>query len=154
VTITSGDGKVSTGTPLISSVAPGLFSANSDGLGVAAATAVRMKADGTQISEAVAQFDPVQNKFVTLPLDLGPEGEQVFLILYGCGIRFRSNLSAVLVKIGGVDMEVQFAGPQGFFVGLDQINIPLPRSLAGRGDLDINLTVDGKAANVVQVGFK
>ncbi len=38
------------------------------------------------------------------------------------------------------------------FPGLDQINIgPLPRSLAGRGAVEIRITVDGVEANVVQV---
>ena len=44
------------------------------------------------------------------------------------------------------------AAAQGESPGLDQVNIgPLPRSLAGRGELDIVLTVDGRAANTVTV---
>ena len=44
------------------------------------------------------------------------------------------------------------AVPQGQFVGLDQVNLgPLPRSLTGRGEVDIVLTVDGKVANTVTV---
>jgi len=46
VTITSGDGTVSTGTMQIGAVAPGLFTADSSGQGVAAAYAVRVKAGG------------------------------------------------------------------------------------------------------------
>ncbi len=154
VTITSGDGKVSTGTTLISAVAPGLFSANADGQGVAAAVALRVKAGGEQSFEKVAQFDAAQNKFVTAPLDLGPEGERLFLILFGTGLRFRSALSAAKIKMGGVDVEAIFAGAQGDFVGLDQINLEVPRGLAGRGEVDIGLIVGGKPANVVKVRIK
>ncbi|MCI0391789.1 MAG: hypothetical protein MOB07_23850, partial [Acidobacteria bacterium] len=76
------------------------------------------------------------------------------LILYGTGIRFRSSLGAVRSKIGGLDTEVVYAGLQGFFVGVDQVNIRLPRSLAGRGDVDIVLTVDGQTANTVGGRFQ
>lgn len=51
-------------------------------------------------------------------------------------------------------MPVIYAGPQGGFEGLDQINAPLPRSLAGSGILDLTLMVDSKAANLVQASFK
>ena len=63
-------------------------------------------------------------------------------------------MSAVACAIGGVNSEVLFAGPQGGCVGLDQANVRLPRTLAGRGDVDVMITVDGKAANLVKVNFK
>lgn len=92
-------------------------------------------------------FDPA-------PIDLGPEGDIVFLALYGTGFRNRSALSAVKVQIGGTEMTINYAGPQLQLVGLDQINVFLPRSLAGRGETDVVVTVDGKAANTVKVNFK
>jgi len=46
---------------------------------------------------------------------------------------------------------VLFAGPQGDFPGLDQINLQLPKTLAGRGGVDLELTVDGVQANVVHL---
>jgi hypothetical protein len=45
-------------------------------------------------------------------------------------------------------------GAQGDFAGLDQVNIQIPRSLAGRGEVDLILTVDGVAANVVRISIK
>jgi uncharacterized protein (TIGR03437 family) len=92
--------------------------------------------------------------FVPIPLDLGPQTDQVFLLLFGTGIRFRSSLSNVKVTIGGVDSEVLFAGPAGGFVGLDQINIRIPRSLAGRGMVDVVMTVDGKITNTIKLVIK
>ena len=154
VTVTAGDGSVSTGALQVAAVAPGLFAANADGRGVAAATVVRVKADGAQSFEPVASFDLAQNKYVAVPIDLGPEGEQVFLSLFGTGIRGRSADSAVTARIGGVDAPVAFVGAQPSFAGLDQVNLRLPRSLAGRGEVEINLMVDGKAANVVTVAIK
>jgi uncharacterized protein (TIGR03437 family) len=154
VTIISGNGAVSVGSLNVASVAPGLFSANANGQGVAAAVALRVRADGSQSFEPISRFDAAQNRFVSAPIDLGPEGEQVFLILFGTGVRFRSNLSAVSLKIGGADSEVSFAGPQGGFVGLDQINGRIPRSLIGRGEVDVVLMVDGITPNTVRVNIR
>jgi uncharacterized protein (TIGR03437 family) len=154
ITVTSGDGAVSTGKANIAPVAPALFTANSSGQGLVAGVALRLKPDGRQIYEPIGQFDPAQNRVAPIPIDLGPEGDQVFLILYGTGLRFRSNLSAVTASIGGVNSQVFYAGVAEGFVGLDQINLSLPRSLAGRGDVEIKLTVDGKAANTVMVRVK
>jgi len=58
------------------------------------------------------------------------------------------------VRIGGQSAEVLYAGPQGAFVGLDQVNLRLARSLAGLGEADLVLTVDGKAANTVRIGIR
>lgn len=154
IVITSGDGSAAMETKQIAAVAPGLFSANASGQGVAAAVAFRVKADGGQSYEPVARFDTAQNKFVSVPIDLAPEPDQVFLILFGTGIRGRSVLSAVTANIGGINSGVLFAGPQSGFVGLDQVNLRLPRSLAGRGEVDIALTADSKTANVVTVNVR
>ncbi len=154
VTITSGAGPVASGTAQISNVAPGLFSANSSGQGVAAALALRIKADGSQSFEPVARFDAAQNRFVPEPIDLGPDTDRVFLLLYGTGIKFRTSLSTVSCTIGGTASEVLFAGAVPEFVGLDQVNVHVPRSLAGRGEVDVVLSVDGEAANTVRVSIR
>lgn len=154
VTITSGDGKVAQGTVQIAAVAPGLFAANANGQGVPAATVLRVKANGEQVYESLSRFDAAAGSFVPTAIDLGPEGEQVFLLLFGSGFRFNTGLSGVSVKIGGVDAEVLYAGTQGGFVGLDQSNVRLPRSLAGRGLVDVVMLVNGKAANTVRINVK
>src|SRR5262249_50537633 len=104
VIVTNGNGVVSSGPVQIAPVAPGLFAANANGQGVAAAVALRIKADGTSTYEPVAQFDNSQNKFVAIPIDLGPDmgnaSDRLFLILYGTGFRFRSDLSRVTAHFG------------------------------------------------------
>lgn len=153
VTITSSDGLVSVGTVNIVAVVPGLFSATSSGQGLAAATVLRIKNDGTQIFEPVGQFDASLGRFVPIPIDLGPEGEQVFVLLFGTGFRSNSGLP-VSVKIGDANAEVLYAGPQGDFVGLDQANVRIPRSLIGKGDVNVMMTVGNKNANVVTLNIK
>ncbi|MGH9851754.1 MAG: hypothetical protein ACREBD_18110, partial [Blastocatellia bacterium] len=151
MTVVNESNTVAVGTVPISAVAPGLFTADASGHGLPTAVVLRIRSNGTQVFEPVARFDAAQNKFVAAPIDLGPETDQVFLICFGTGIRFRSQLSAVTASIGGFNAQVNFAGDQGTFVGLDQVNIYLPRTLIGRGSVDMLLTVDGKAANTVKM---
>ena len=136
----------------IAKVAPGLFSANANGSGVAAAVALRINGN-RQTYEPVARFDSAAKQFVAAPVDLGPDNEQVVLLLFGTGVRGRSGLENVSAKIGGVDASVLYVGEQGA-PGLDQINVLLPRALVGRGEVEIVLTVDGKPANPVRLNIK
>jgi uncharacterized protein (TIGR03437 family) len=138
----------------IKRVAPGLFTANGSGQGVAAAVALRVKANGSQSYEAVSRFDQAQGKFIPIPIDLGPETDQVFLVLYGTGVRHHGGLATVAAKIGGVDAPVIHAIPQPNFTGLDQITLRLPRSLSGRGETEILLLVEGKSANPVSISIR
>lgn len=154
ITVTSGDGSLSGGTLPVQTVAPGLFSANANGAGVAAAVVLRVKANGAQSYEPVAQFNSSTSRFVAVPIDLGPAGEQVFLILYGTGLRKRSAQANVTATIGGTAAETLFAGKQGSLTGVDQVNLRIARSLMGRGEVDVVLTVDGVIANTVRINIK
>ncbi len=77
-----------------------------------------------------------------------------YLVLYGTGIRHVSSQSAVDVKVGNVDCPVQYAGPQNQYAGLDQVNVLLPASLAGRGQLVVTVTVDGQSTNMGELAFQ
>jgi uncharacterized protein (TIGR03437 family) len=79
----------------------------------------------------------------------------MYLTLFGTGFRGRTSLDAVKATLGGVDIPLSFAGPQGEYSGFDQINVgPLPRSLAGRGPVDFLLSVDGKPANILTISVQ
>ncbi|MBS1788625.1 MAG: hypothetical protein JST85_12930 [Acidobacteria bacterium] len=145
---------VAAASPPVETVAPGFFSANANGQGVATGVVLRFKADGSQSFEPLARFDQATQQFVAVPINLDSATDNVFLVLFGTGLRNRSSLSTVGVKIGGVNVDALYAGPQGSFVGLDQVNVSLPRSLAGRGEVDVNVTVDGVAANHLKVAVK
>lgn len=147
-------GTLVTGGVNIGTVVPGLFSASANGQGVAAAVALRVKADGSQNFESIAQFDTTLNRFVTRPIDLGPETDRVFLILFGTGLRLRSDPAKIIARIGCADTTVAFAGAQGDLVGVDQVNLPIPRTLIGRGEMDVALTLDGQSTNFVKVNIK
>jgi uncharacterized protein (TIGR03437 family) len=60
----------------------------------------------------------------------------------------------VKVTIKGIEVPVQYAGPQPTYPGLDQVNVALTLNLRGSGESDIVLTVDGQEANVVTVNIR
>jgi hypothetical protein len=139
---------VARGQVRIEPVSPALFTANSDGKGAPAAVALRVAADGAQTQLPVYQSGAAPGSCTAAPIDLGAQSDQVLLLLFGTGIRGGRNVS---VRIGGLEAPVLGAAAQGQFVGLDQVNVRLPRALAGRGEVDLVLTVDGKASNIVKL---
>ena len=154
VTILKAGETVAAASPQIVMVSPGLFSADASGQGLAIGVALRIKADGSLSFEPLARFDEERRQFVAAPIDLDSATDNVFLVLFGTGLRNRNSLGSVSVKIGDVNVDALYAGPQGSFVGLDQLNVSLPRSLAGGGEVDVNVTVDGVAANNMKVAIK
>jgi uncharacterized protein (TIGR03437 family) len=152
VTIMNGDSTPSATTVQVATVAPGLFTANGNGVGVAAALAIR-RSIATQTDTEVPVFTCDANGCTSLPIDLGPDA-QVFLELFGTGLRGRSSLANVTSTIGGVNAQVLFAGAQGQFPGLDQVNVALPQNSSQHGEQDLVLTVDGHAANAVRINLK
>lgn len=129
---------------------PGLFSATASGKGVAAGSAIHVAPDQSQRIEPL--YAAVDGSIRSVPIDLGSGADQVYLMLFGTGIRHFAT--AISATIGGQSVGA-VAVPQGSFAGLDQVNLgPLPRSLKGRGELDIIVTVDGKRANAVTVNIQ
>ena len=133
----------------IATVAPGLFTANGAGVGVAAAIAIR-RMIASQTDVEVPVFQCSANACTSVGISVGPDA-QVFLELFGTGIRGRSSLANVTATLGKTSLDVLFAGPQGQFPGLDQVNLGLPQSLDVEGETDLVLTVDGNVANKVRI---
>ena len=69
-------------------------------------------------------------------------------------MRNNSGLANVAIEIGGVPEQVAYAGANSAYDGLDQINVTVPRSLAGAGQVPLILTIDGITANVVTLAIK
>jgi uncharacterized protein (TIGR03437 family) len=144
--IATAAGNVAAAAIRIAAVAPGLFSAASDGRGLAAAQIVRGHSDGTvDQPEAVAIYDSITQTWLPAPV-AAADGEQLNLVLYGTGIRDRSVELAVTVNSQMVP--VSYAGAQGTYLGLDQINIGLPLGLPP-GEVKVSMTVDGVTSNTV-----
>ncbi len=151
ITITSGDGTLSQSDIEIVNVAPSLFTADATGRGLAAAQIQRA---GSSTMEPSVLFDPLKGQMVAVPIDLSAANTDVYLVLYATGVRMNTELGLVSAKIGGQTAQVSYANAQGSFVGLDQVNLKLPRSLMGSGMVEVALSINGKAANTVKVMIK
>src|SRR5205085_6855258 len=68
VTVARDGNIVGTSIIRIDSVAPSLFAANANGQGVPAAVGLRIKANGGQSFEALAQFNQTTNHFEPVPI--------------------------------------------------------------------------------------
>ncbi|MBI4909627.1 MAG: hypothetical protein HY820_38775 [Acidobacteria bacterium] len=152
IVVRNGTRDVATGTVRVSAVAPGLYSAAGDGRGFALGKVISVTESGTQSAD-LARLDPLQEQWQAVPVEL-VAGAATFLRLYGSGIRGRSSLDAVTLRIGSQSIPVTLAGPEGR-PGRDQVEAgPLPLTLAGKGELPVTLVVDGKTSNSLTVLLK
>lgn len=139
VTFTGSSGTPGSAAFEIVDISPGIF--QMDATALVAANVVRVKPDHSQVFESI--LDAV---------NLSSETDSIYLTIYATGLR---RASKVDVTVGGQSVPVLYAGAQGFYAGLDQVNIgPLPRTLAGNGRTNIVLTADGQTANPVQFAIQ
>jgi hypothetical protein len=76
----------------------------------------------------------------------------LFVTFFTTGTRGATTVTA-MVKGGAVPATTPFV--LGQYAGLEQVNLgPLPRSLIGAGEVDVQFFFDGIAANVVKLRFK
>jgi uncharacterized protein (TIGR03437 family) len=141
VTVTSGDGVQTTGIVLIQEVAPGLYTANADGEGVAAAIAITTHADGSQTTADIFTCGSTAGSCVPSPISLGAATDTVDIELFGTGIRHLSSAAALSATINNQPLTVTYAGAQPTMMGLDQINVQIPQSLAGSGLVNLVMTI-------------
>lgn len=138
----------------ITLTSPAIFTANQNGQGVATGQFVTVTQPGNvQTFQNVAVYDTTQNKYVPNPVNLGSATDQVYLILYGTGIRHRASDADVSATVNGVSVPILSAAqPQ--YPGLDQMNLQLPNSLAGAGTVNVIVVVNGQTANTVQIAIQ
>ena len=136
----------------LTAVAPGLFSANGDGRGVAAAAAVRIARNGTETPMDVARYEPALGRYLPVPLDLGARSDRVYVRLHGTGIRGAGG--ATLATIRGYPVIVESSGRSLGVHGVDEVVVgPLPRALSRR-ESEVAVIVDGQRSNAATVSVK
>ncbi len=124
VHVSSAGSVVASGQIDIAPVAPNLFTANANDL--AAAYVTRVSPSGQQTYQLVYQADANGN-IVPLPIDLSSSTDKFYLTILGTGIRNNRTPIGTIANIGSIhDVQVTFAGPQGSYEGVDQVNILLP----------------------------
>ncbi|MFN0083916.1 MAG: hypothetical protein ACKVX9_00875 [Blastocatellia bacterium] len=122
------NGVLSSGKVKLVDSAPGVFSIDGSGKGASAAQCGRISPDGLAFN------------ITPPPCSVGNDALADLLVIYGTGWR---NGAGIQVKIGDVTLTPSFAGAQGDFDGLDQINVALTKDLGNLKDREITVTVPG-----------
>ena len=162
VTVTSADGTQTSGMVLIAAVSPGLYTANADGKGAPAAIAVcaGVCAGWPIAGHTNGQF--FQNTFTPgcvpgncgpQPIDVSGPNDNVVVELFGTGLRHLASTTAIGAQIVNQQntrqtVPVQYAGKT-VYTGLDQVNVSLPHTLAGSGQVSVVLTVQAADGSTV-----
>ncbi len=128
VVVTSASGKQTGSVTVDSNAAPGLFA---------------LSGAGTRDGAIVSAVNFLLGDFSTRIA-----GAPAYLALFATGL---NTAAAPTVTIGGVQVQVTFAGPVACCKGLEQINVMLPDSLGGAGRVPVVLTSNGQTSNTVQV---
>ncbi|MCG3159175.1 MAG: hypothetical protein JMDDDDMK_00161 [Acidobacteria bacterium] len=139
IVVVAKDGTVSQGQLNVSQSSPGIFTSNSAGNGAPAAVA---STDGANFTILMGNPDGT-------PREISAGN---FVSLFGTGFRFAST--AMAMKIGSTDVTPLGFAAQGQFDGLDQVNVQVPASMAGAGEVNLTFTIDGKTSNAVRLKIK
>jgi uncharacterized protein (TIGR03437 family) len=133
VTITTTDGQSSSAEIQVVPLAPKIFLV--DPSGIPAGYAVLVGAGNVQTIEPIFTEQGGSVQEVPIAVSSG----DVYLILFGTGFDVLPNGVGAQIEYKGLTLVATYAGPQTQFPGLDQIDILLPKSLAGNGRTDITL---------------
>jgi large repetitive protein len=147
ITVNTANGSLTT-TINISASTAALFTANNNGSGPLAAQIVAVAPGGQETYTNTAALNGT--KFVNAAISFSPAADTFYLLLYGTGF---DNAKAVTVTINGQTFTPAYFGPQGGFAGLDQVNVFLPAGMAGSGQVNVSITVDGQTSNVGTISF-
>jgi large repetitive protein len=147
ITVNTPNGAITTTINIAPSIAA-LFTANNNGSGPLAAQVVAVAPGGQQTYTNTAALSGTT--LVNAPISLSPAADTFYLLLYGTGF---DTAKTVTVTINGQTFTPAYFGPQGGFAGLDQANVLLPASLAGSGQVNVSITVDGQTSNVGTIAF-
>jgi uncharacterized protein (TIGR03437 family) len=135
ITISVGSTTQSTAAA-ISPIAPGLFAANENGTGVAVAELLSTNPNGFQSVTTVFQCPGSPAPCIPVPFSVA---NSPVLVLYGTGID-NAAPGTITVSVGGSSITPSYAGAAGFAAGVDQINVPLPATLAGSGLVGVSVS--------------
>lgn len=130
--------------------APALFAANATGTGTPAGYYMRVKGEHQERGEFVNC--PDGKECTPIPIQSTDPAEEVFLVLFGTGFRNTPSIRPQ-VHMGGMVVEAGYFGPHRDFVGLDQINVKVPRALLGQGPAPVTIVHGEKRSNAVTIEF-
>jgi uncharacterized protein (TIGR03437 family) len=150
LTVTKDGQTIGSSQVWVMTAAPGIYTTNWSGTSFAAGQVVYDDDGGTRHTQDIASGSP--ESVQPIPIDVrAANASGTFVVLYVNGLRGRTDQRNVRVDVDGVAAQVAYADDQKQYVGLDQLNIILPREVAGRGRVSVHVTVDGVAAPPVDL---
>ena len=166
VEIIPSGGPILTTAIAIKPVSPAIFTVDSSGGGLPAGYIVRVSPVGPIDREVIEPLFRLgeNGAIIPIPVDLcrqPQQRERVFLVFFLTGINrasdpnFDGNANeSVRVIANGYSLKPAFAGAQGDFVGLNQINVELPCALSGGASLKIAVTaVNEEQSNQTEIAL-
>jgi uncharacterized protein (TIGR03437 family) len=133
---------MATGQVSVGRVAPGIFTMSGDGRGTPL---------GLTTYDGASYQSLTEDNGNPRALPVSTDKAVAYLILYGTGFRHVSDLKNAEVLIGGVPAPVYYANRQPDYPGLDQMNLSIPESLHGYGEVEVEIKFDGVSANKVKL---
>jgi len=150
VTVVRKDGSTTTGSIVVTDVAPGLWTKNMESRGeVAGQVTVRFPDGKVRTSEASTCG---KNGCRAIPIPLSTNTTTTVRML-GTGFRYVHGHGRVQVTIAGRIAKVVSFGPDPSTPYNDQLTVEIPNALKGAGDVDMWFTVDGVLSNVVRLNL-
>jgi uncharacterized protein (TIGR03437 family) len=151
ISVTNGGRTVLQDKIEVISLAPTLFVQTVNRLSRPVGQMVWTDAAGVQHTAPLISVDS-SGRTTAATLDFSQTPGAITLVLYGTGLN--GSTGTVLARVADVAATVSFAGAQGTFAGLDQYNIVVPRTLAGRGDVMLSISIGGMPATAVRLTLK
>jgi uncharacterized protein (TIGR03437 family) len=136
VSVTASDGTTYQGSINVLAIAPRILEVSSE---LASGYVTRVRGQ-SQTVEPISRIN-AGGSWEAVPIDLGQEADQVYLTLFGTGWRSHAeSLASINLRFSlnnGTQLfseQAVYAGAQGEYAGVDQVNFLLPRFLIGKGN--------------------
>jgi uncharacterized protein (TIGR03437 family) len=137
--VVNNNGKISRGRVRVLNASPGIFTTTDDGNGQARVQCGRVNADGSIT-------------FSSPPCAVGTEANPNIIRVFGTGW---ANAESVTLKVGDVNLMLNFSGPLSGALGIDIIDAKLTPALANRTDQDVIVTTKvGTTEKASKAGIK
>ncbi len=108
----------------------------------------------TFIPSGLWTIDRIQQQPLTgAPIPVGPSNRPTIVELQGSGWRQATGVNAVNVRLNGIPCQVISARPSPIFPGLDLVVFQIPSHLAGRGVMDVTVSVAGRESNYARINL-
>jgi len=157
-------GEVARGDVTVAAISPAFFTATQNGSGVPTGYVTRVAAGTSQITNEAIYSSTGGG---VTPITIQRRNDQVFLILFGTGVRsapnpntandialpggstLRNVAESLEITIGSKPARVDFAGQQGQYYGLDQVNVLIPADAVASPTAPVIIKVRDANGNLV-----